>query len=309
VNALAGVAYVPVTNCYLCGDSVSHERPWLRGVVDYESHTGTYDILYCERCELGLTDPMPTPETVGLLYAAKDSPDFEEVRGTLFDRIKESVARRFLRSLPLAGEPHACLDFGSGNGRFAHVMGKTFPGATVYAADLDDEAHEKSYFKMGVRKLSYAQLYAGDTRFDLIIIRHVVEHMHDPVATLEKLYSMLTPTGIMYVEVPNLRSVMGRFFRRKWVFHYVPRHISHFTGPSLRRLASLAAPGAKVELGKSEMPLFSPMIAILLGLPDNQSPAIKAAGAALYPLQLAAEKLGGQSTCLRAIFFGPARAA
>lgn len=147
MNALAGVAYVPVTNCYLCGDSVSHERPWLRGVVDYESHTGTYDILYCERCELGLTDPMPTPETVGLLYAAKDSPDFEEVRGTLFDRIKESVARRFLRSLPLAGEPHACLDFGSGNGRFAHVMGKTFPGATVYAADLDDEAHEKSFSK------------------------------------------------------------------------------------------------------------------------------------------------------------------
>jgi 2-polyprenyl-3-methyl-5-hydroxy-6-metoxy-1,4-benzoquinol methylase len=307
MNGVADVRYVAVTSCYLCGGAVSRERAWIEDVVDYESKTGTYDILYCERCELGLTDPMPTPETVGFLYAAKDSVDFDEVRGTPIDRLKDALAVRFLHSLPLETAPKACLDFGAGNGRFAHAMQQAFPGADVYAADLDDDVPEKSYFQMGLRKLSYERLFEGATSFDLIVVRHVAEHMHDPVAMLGKLYDLLTPTGILYVEVPNLRSIMAKIFRRKWVFHYVPRHISHFTESSLRRLMSLAAPHAKVTLGKSELPLFSPMIAILLGLPNNQSIAIKAAGAALHPLQLVAEKLGKQSTCLYAIAFGTAR--
>ena len=43
----------------------------------------------------------------------------------------------------------------------------------------------------------------NDMRFDLIILSHVLEHLSDPVEALKILGSVLSPDGILFVEVPN----------------------------------------------------------------------------------------------------------
>lgn len=68
--------------------------------------------------------------------------------------------------------------------------------------------------------------------FDVIIVRHVVEHVPDPVAFLTTCAKTLRENGLAYIEVPNSRwSLEESFFPE---FH--ADHISYFSLPSLRAL-------------------------------------------------------------------------
>jgi hypothetical protein len=43
---------------------------------------------------------------------------------------------------------------------------------------------------------------SGEPTYDAIICSHVVEHLAEPLAVLERLVPNLRPTGVIYVEVP-----------------------------------------------------------------------------------------------------------
>ena len=45
------------------------------------------------------------------------------------------------------------------------------------------------------------------TRFDTIVMGHVLEHVDDPVALLKRVKSWLSPNGIVFCSVPNAMSV------------------------------------------------------------------------------------------------------
>ena len=39
--------------------------------------------------------------------------------------------------------------------------------------------------------------------FDLIVMRHVLEHLENPVTALKKIVNLLSKDGILYIAVPN----------------------------------------------------------------------------------------------------------
>lgn len=68
--------------------------------------------------------------------------------------------------------------------------------------------------------------------FDVVILRHVVEHLQDPQALVQESMKVLKNGGLLYVEVPNsFGSLQEKFFPE---FH--ADHISYFTMPSMLTL-------------------------------------------------------------------------
>jgi len=78
-----------------------------------------------------------------------------------------------------------------------------------------------------------------------ITLWHVLEHVEDPAAALERLRGWLAPGGVLLVGVPNLGSWQARLGGPRWYHLDLPRHRTHFTAEGIAAL--LARCGYEVE--------------------------------------------------------------
>ncbi len=296
------VDYVHRQKCAINPNGPACSSHWVQHahVADFESNLGTFDIKYCAKCQVGLTDPYPSEETTGFLYDEKISADFDVIQKGRIDAIKDWLAVRLLKSLsPFSdlGRVLHVLDYSCGNARFATVAQHVFPKAQIDAVDYQEEAPPllSSQRHPRVQYINVHAFAAMDQKYELIVLRHVLEHTHHPVDLLRLLGSRLKPEGILYVEVPNLRSGCARIFKNKWKGYYVPRHIFHFTSDSLHRVIIDAGLEGKIE--KNEMPIMGNMVSILFGV-NKSSLWVQLLGILLHPFQLLIETLSGDSTCI-----------
>ena len=77
----------------------------------------------------------------------------------------------------------------------------------------------------------------GDSdKYDLVIMRHVLEHFLDPLAVMKKVRKVLSRDGLLYLAVPNnlkpTKNLEGRWFRVV--------HTYYFNRMSLYNLFALA---------------------------------------------------------------------
>jgi len=64
------------------------------------------------------------------------------------------------------------------------------------------------------------------TRYDVITMNHVIEHVSDPVGLLRQCRKRLRPrTGILVITTPNIKSLGHRWFKKYWRGLEVPRHL------------------------------------------------------------------------------------
>jgi len=92
-----------------------------------------------------------------------------------------------------------------------------------YARDTYRLSVIKGFFEPGIYE---------DEHFDVVIVRHVVEHVPDPIAFLKNAIKTLKYGGIIYVEVPNSMWCLENSFFPE--FHV--DHISYFSLNSLKFL-------------------------------------------------------------------------
>jgi 2-polyprenyl-3-methyl-5-hydroxy-6-metoxy-1,4-benzoquinol methylase len=295
------VEYQTRTTCELrqeaCEDCTAY---WHRVVhtKDHETNLGEFDVYYCRRCKLGFTVPYPTEETSGYLYETKETSDFDIVRDSPIDRLKDYLSRRQITRLAPHSHVQAVLDFSTGNGRFAVSATKVFPDARVDAVDY--QATPPQLLQRQGCRVNYQNhtAFAGQRqKYDLIILRHVLEHTHHPVQLMKFLSERLAPDGVVYIEVPNLDSGCAKVFGKYWKAYYVPRHIFHYTKDSLAEIVERA--GLEAEVGRNETPLMGNTISILTGA-DKSNVLVQGLGVLLHPIQLAIEALYRSSTCINA---------
>jgi 2-polyprenyl-3-methyl-5-hydroxy-6-metoxy-1,4-benzoquinol methylase len=74
-----------------------------------------------------------------------------------------------------------------------------------------------------------------ESHFDAVSMNHVIEHLHDPVATLKECRRIMKPGGTISIATPNLASAGHKLFGPDWFALDPPRHLVLFTPDSLRR--------------------------------------------------------------------------
>jgi SAM-dependent methyltransferase len=196
-----------------------------------------FAVVQCQRCGLCYTNPRPSPRCIGQFYSG----DYRSHRASR--RHGKSWWRRLVRarrtpgklrhspSLPSRGR---LLDFGCGNGNFLERMRRL--GWQVTGVDASVAAVRRLQNELGLDArlgtLPHAELAAGS--FDLVTMWQSLEHVHQPLPVLREAQRLLVPGGMLVVSVPNIDSLPFRWFGASWFGLDLPRHLTHFTPPTLR---------------------------------------------------------------------------
>ena len=71
---------------------------------------------------------------------------------------------------------------------------------------------------------------------DAVVLWHVLEHVEDPGAALDRVRGWLRPGGTLLIGVPNIESLQARIGGSRWLHLDVPRHRHHFTPGGIESL-------------------------------------------------------------------------
>jgi predicted SAM-dependent methyltransferase len=198
--------------------------PWRRAPDHEPDSNDSYVLLRCAACGTARTAGPPPPAEAHEAGAYRPG----RPRGA---GLAAPLLRNFdVTRLKMLGVPGgALLDVGAGRGRFV---------ATARAAGWDARGIEPSSREPADHveqvALEGAQVAPGSQR--AITLWHVLEHVEDPAAALERLHDWLEPGGALVVGVPNLASLQARLGGPRWYHLDLPRHRTHFTAAGLRAL-------------------------------------------------------------------------
>jgi SAM-dependent methyltransferase len=226
--------------CAACGEarrSFAFEgRDWYVGAA-----SGSWQYFTCARCRSVYADPQPTAAELDAAYAASYGPYSDEP--TLLERLGEPLARREAAWLVALAEPTGLLlDVGCGRGtmmRRARESGWTGP---IRGFEPSEEVamHASAKLALPIDVAPVESLPADAGPAKAIILRHVIEHVREPIPVLRTLREHLEPGGIIYVGTPDRRALAARVFGRHWHGYDPPRHLFAFTAGGVREMLRAA---------------------------------------------------------------------
>jgi len=122
------------------------------------------------------------------------------------------------------------LDVGSGSGQFVRLM-RRFGYTTATGIDpFLKELPGHDYVRRG-------DINGTSGVYDILIFNHTLEHMPDPEAALNTSARLLSPDGVLLIQIPNLESREFSRFKEHWCWLHAP---FHFAIPSRRGVELLA---------------------------------------------------------------------
>ena len=132
------------------------------------------------------------------------APDFSSEQG--FNA--RLIDFRFDAMRPFLEGRESCVELGSSDGRMTERLAELFPH------DLTAVDGTEAYVEEVRRRLPHVtavhslfENYAPGRTFGAAVLGHVLEHVADPVATLETTRALLEPQGIALITVPNADSI------------------------------------------------------------------------------------------------------
>jgi len=137
------------------------------------------------------------------------------------NRYYARLARRY-------GPPQGrVLEIGCGLG---HLLTWLADRYQVYGSDIN--AWALSQARQNVPGGNFAMLSAEDLNaflsesFQIVIAKHVVEHLPHPEKAISEMGRVLAPGGVLLLATPNLDSPMRKRKKENWVGYKDPTHIS-----------------------------------------------------------------------------------
>jgi SAM-dependent methyltransferase len=213
--------------CPIC-DGAMYQA--LSGVRDPQSGEA-FDLVRCSRCQLGIT--VPAPEDLEPYYGER----YYGGRHWITRRYCAWRRMRVISQTTRGTAPSTLVDIGCGDGSF--LLEARQAGWNVLGTEVNDRIPSPGLEIWG----SIADLRAR-APFGCITLWHSLEHFRNPTQAQADLAQMLVPGGVIVVAVPDSRGWQARLFGRYWLHLDVPRHLSHFSLPSLR--AALGQAGLEV---------------------------------------------------------------
>jgi 2-polyprenyl-3-methyl-5-hydroxy-6-metoxy-1,4-benzoquinol methylase len=123
------------------------------------------------------------------------------------------------------------LEVGCGSGGI--LIPFTEIGAEVVGIDFDDTYMEAGR-KRGLNLIDQSIYeFETDKKFDLIILKDVLEHLPDLNLVLHKLKGLLIETGSIYIQVPTFEGLEYLGYKNDFLRYFQNAHIVHFSEASL----------------------------------------------------------------------------
>ena len=223
-------------SCVACGSPASvpafEASDWYLGRAP-----GVFAYRRCSDCSTVCVHPQPDDATLSAAYAADYGP-LQERQGTvarLGERLAQREADRLAR---LADRTTPLVDLGCGTGTFLRRLQRAgWQGPMRGLEPAQAAAHfaqEQTGIPVEIGTLETMDVEPGSA--GTVVMRHVIEHVREPVAALERVGKLLAPRGMLYLATPDARALAAKVFGRFWHGYDPPRHLFAFTSAGVRRL-------------------------------------------------------------------------
>jgi ubiquinone/menaquinone biosynthesis C-methylase UbiE len=118
------------------------------------------------------------------------------------------------------------LEIGSGLGHLVAQLEDTFE---TYGMDINHwavKASKNVINKSSLQTASAQELPFADGVFNVVIIKHIVEHLPDPEKAIHEIGRVTVSGGCLILATPNLGSLLKPWKGDKWIGYQDPTHIS-----------------------------------------------------------------------------------
>lgn len=232
--------------CLACGSTDS--TYWATASdAEYLSVEDKFVFHHCQQCRAIFIDPVPL-DRLSQIYPSNYY-SFLPPKKSLVFKIKSLLDKRIFKNLlaQIPGDSINVLDVGGGAGsQLDFVKSLDTRIKTTCVVDLDKNAERIAREKGHDYFCGRIEDYKTDTRFDLVILLNLIEHVNEPGKVLEKVRAMLSPNGVAIIKTPNYDALDARIFRNKnWGGYHCPRHWVIFSKESFEALTTHA--GLKVK--------------------------------------------------------------
>lgn len=200
----------------------------------------------CWRCGHRFVASPPSADELLDLYddGYFQNPSFEKGDGGYFgygDHFAERANMDRLRHRVLArAERYAgvgkLLDIGCGPGFLVDVAQRR--GWDAWGVDVNASAVAWAG-EHGIANVRAGgpESLADEGPFDCVVLFDVIEHLHDPRASVTALWEQVAPGGALVVVTPDMGSAVGRAMGKHWMeVRRIPEHLHFFDGPGLAQL-------------------------------------------------------------------------
>jgi SAM-dependent methyltransferase len=271
------IAAISAPTCYLCGAVGNPLYQNLKDRLFGAPGTWNLKQCPDPDCGLVWLDPMPSEEAIGQAYVnyfTHETPDpqkakpfpiritrdayryikggylarqfgyptarssWQRLLGSMFyflPHLREIVGRQVM-NLKAQPEGGRLLDVGCGSGGFLESM--SLLGWDAVGVEVDPMAVKAAQDKK--LRVHLGDLEAQnfpDNMFDVIVLQHVIEHLHDPIGLLKECRRLLKSGGRLILITPNVQSWGHRLFKDTWRGLEPPRHLYLFSSRTLPALA------------------------------------------------------------------------
>lgn len=163
----------------------------------------------CPRCKLVNLDLTGGLDQEQYIEKLPDPADDDDPRNALLDASFDFL----LRYTPQA---KSILDIGCGSGRLLYRAQQA--GWAVKGLELFDAPAERIRRELGIDVvtadfLEFEPPEEDLERYDIVCLRHVLEHLPDSKLAMRKLHALLKPGGHALLEMPNIDAFDKRFKR------------------------------------------------------------------------------------------------
>jgi SAM-dependent methyltransferase len=222
-----------VSVCPICDATSFHP---LLTTHDYTVSQKDFQIMQCDVCTFAITSPRPDQNSIADFYKSEKYISHSGGRKTLMDKIyvkARSITLKWKQDLISRYKQEGnILDYGCGTGEFLHFM-----KANCWKIN-GVEPSEIARTKAGelTKTEIFKDLSSAKTKFDIITLWHVLEHVHDLNQKIDELSNYLKEDGTLFIAVPNRESEDAKKYENFWAGYDVPRHLWHFSQNNMKQL-------------------------------------------------------------------------
>lgn len=209
-------------------------------------------LAVCADCQLMFHHPMPSRERVADFYPDGYWQEQDETSLGLLQRLQRFYINGMLRFdlmrwvQRLAPEPGSkWLDIGCSRGDWAALIAERGLQVSGVEADPRAAAYAREHYGLDVIQADDGSWNPEPESFESISFFHLLEHVLDPIAFLEKVHRALKPGGQILLRVPNRSSWQARWLGERWKGWEQPRHLTMWNPTCLK--AALAKTGFEVR--------------------------------------------------------------
>jgi 2-polyprenyl-3-methyl-5-hydroxy-6-metoxy-1,4-benzoquinol methylase len=239
-------------DCPICGSDQKRQVLSRQFVTTSHSDFGDgYQVVICNECDFAYADEIQSQDALDAYYAGNTATAIELGRANSDLQFSEQEHHKDQHNnslsyiLPFLSKTSRIIDIGCGSGHLLNlIVNNGFQ--EVWGLDPSPIASEIARKRYGLSVFQGSLLDELDIgKFDFMILSHVLEHIEDVNIFLLKLKNILTPQGLVYIEVPDAYNfslsadpALGLCdVHLKDIFvQFTPEHINFFSTNSLENL-------------------------------------------------------------------------